>query len=209
MFRIVVTGQIASGKSLVANFFAQQGYPLIDYDTLAREVVAPDSPGLNLIRKQWGRSVVNANGHLDRATLALIVFSDATQLAKLNQITHPLISLKAHELEMQYQKDGYEFVVHDIPLLRGSWMESRADYTLLVTASEAVRRARMQTMRNMKDIDIDRRISSQVSEEELRKISHAVIENNGSLPQLEQQLKRVLPRIKAAAKLKVSPLILP
>ena len=91
MLRIGLTGGIASGKSAAAAVFAELGVPVIDSDVIAREVVAPGSPGLAAIRARFGEGVLQVDGQLDRRALRALVFADPTARRELEALTHPLI----------------------------------------------------------------------------------------------------------------------
>lgn len=114
MFRVGLTGGIASGKSAAAAVFAALGVPVIDSDVIAREVVAPGSPGLAAIRARFGDAVLDAGGALDRRALRERVFADPAARRDLEAITHPLIRQKMAEDSL---RAGGPYQVHVIPLL--------------------------------------------------------------------------------------------
>ena len=116
--QIGLTGGIGSGKSTAARRFAELGALVVDSDAIAREVVEPGTPGLAAVIARFGPSVLRADGSLDRATLAGLVFSDEKARADLNGIVHPLIRARAEELaEAAVRANPAAVVVHDVPLL--------------------------------------------------------------------------------------------
>ncbi len=116
MLRIGLTGGIATGKSFCLGRFAALGVPVIDADILSREAVAPGSPGLGMISRRFGSSVIGADGSLDRAALAAIVFTDRAARAELEAIVHPEVYRRINEWFVN-QPAGTRFAIADIPLL--------------------------------------------------------------------------------------------
>src|SRR4030081_3796990 len=111
-----LTGGIGSGKSVVAQMFAQLGAAVIDADLLARQVVEPGQPALQEIATAFGPDVLLADGRLDRARLAGILFTDSAQRAKLDAITHPRIRERMEE-QIEARRLGPGVLIVDIPLL--------------------------------------------------------------------------------------------
>ena len=132
MLRVGLTGGIGSGKSAVAERFAALGAVVLDGDKAARAVVEPGTPGLARIAEAFGPEVVRADGSLDRAKLAGIVFSDDAARAKLNAITHPLIHEHIVAAEQAAVAAGGPgtIVVHDIPLLAEG--QRSADFAVVI-----------------------------------------------------------------------------
>lgn len=188
MIQIALTGGIASGKSTVAKRLVELGAVLIDSDVLAREVVAPGTDGLAAIEREFGASVIAADGSLDRAALGAIVFSDSGARETLNGITHPAI--RARSRELVEAADDAAIVVHDIPLLveTASARLGSFDHVLVVEADDATRLDRLVTLRGMSRADAERRIASQASNAERRAIATAVIDSNGSLDDTLRQV---------------------
>ena len=116
MLRVGLTGGIASGKTAVANVFAELGAGVVDTDQVAREVVAPGQPGLDAVRREFGSGVLLASGELDRRALRAAVFSDPAQRRKLETLLHPLIRSRTVE-ELEQLSAPYAVVV--VPLARG------------------------------------------------------------------------------------------
>jgi dephospho-CoA kinase len=141
VFRVGLTGGIASGKSTVARLFEALGVPVIDTDVLAREVVAPGQPLLGRIAARFGPSVLASDGSLDRAALRAIVFADPAARADLEQLTHPAIRAL---LEERSASLGGEYQILVIPLLVETAGRTPVDRVLVVDTSEALQTRRLQ-----------------------------------------------------------------
>lgn len=174
---IGLTGGIGSGKSVVTSTWRQAGATIADADVIAREVVEPGTPGLNKIQKCFGPDVIR-DGHLDRAALASIVFSNEDALADLNAITHPLIRARAVEILESAPAGG--IAVYDAPVLIESGMTGMVDAVVVVTADVDARVDRLVNQRGMSPQDARNRIRAQMSDQE--RIAHAscVLVNNGT-----------------------------
>jgi dephospho-CoA kinase len=141
--RIGLTGGIASGKSTVSQRFLELGVPVIDADLAARAVVEPGTPGLALVAKRFGPSVLDANGNLDRAALRNLIFKDPAARKALDAILHPLIRAA---MEKQAENVPGPYLVMVIPLLVESGNpRDRVDRVLVVDVDEAVQLQRVQT----------------------------------------------------------------
>jgi dephospho-CoA kinase len=184
--RVGLTGGIGSGKSEIANYFAERGATIIDADIIAREVVAAGTPGLQEIADVWPEAV-DLDGNLDRTALSRIVFADPDAREQLNAITHPMIRARADELD----KDaGDGIVVHVVPLLfEGEYWRTCAR-TVLVIAPEDTRIARVIRRDNTDRLAIKRRIKAQISPEDARQRADYVIENDGDLETLRERANR-------------------
>jgi dephospho-CoA kinase len=185
--RVGLTGGIGSGKSAVAAVFAGRGATVIDADVLAREVVAPGSDGLREIGAIWPQAIA-ADGGLDRAALAAIVFADEPARARLNAITHPRVRARAAELERD-APDG--LVVHVIPLLFEGDYWRTCDKTVVVVAPAAVRIARVIARDAAEREAVERRMAAQIDPELARTRADYVVENDGDLGALRERSTRV------------------
>ncbi|MBA4608767.1 dephospho-CoA kinase [Aeromicrobium sp. Marseille-Q0843] len=186
--RVGLTGGIASGKSTVSGRLAELGAVIIDYDRLAREVVEPGSPALELIAQRFGADVIAADGTLDRPRLGSLVFADPAALKDLEAITHPAIRDLA---ALREQQAGDAIVVHDNPLLVEMGAAASCDVVIVVDAPEDVQIARMVAARGMTDDAARARIAAQASREERRAAADVVIENTGTREQLSARIDEV------------------
>jgi dephospho-CoA kinase len=181
-----VTGGIGSGKSTAAAALAELGAVVIDSDRLAREVVAPGTPGLDAVVAEFGPGVVGADGALDRAALAGIVFSDSGARRRLEGITHPLV--RAEFDRRRAAAPAGAIVVNDIPLLRSLEVAAGFHLVVAVGAEEETRIARL-VGRGLTDADARARIRSQISDDERRGLSDVWIENDGPEAQIRNALQ--------------------
>lgn len=181
--RVGLTGGIGSGKSEVARVFEDLGAFVIDTDILAREAVAPYSDGLMQIARVWPQVV--RNNALDRAALGEIVFSDADARARLNEIVHPHVRRLAREREA-FAKPG-QMIVHVVPLLFETGYDRDVDATVLVTAPEEQRVARIAARDHLDEARIRARMTAQISPDEARRKADIVIENDTTLAALRER----------------------
>jgi dephospho-CoA kinase len=157
---IGLTGPIGCGKSTVADMLRELGGEVIDADQLARQVTAPGAPVLADIRQRFGDSVLAADGSLDRAALAGVVFSDPAALADLEALTHPLVRQLVDKRLEEAQRDRVPFVsVEAIKLVEGG-LARRCDVVWLVGCSRAAQRRRLIS-RGLSQTDADQRMGAQ------------------------------------------------
>ena len=188
MILIGLTGNIASGKSEVARMLAERGATLIDADVLAREAVEPDTQALRDIVRRWGKDVLKSDGSLDRGALRQIVFADQNELDALNRIVHPGVTrLRDREIAKARER-GDELVVCVIPLLFERNLVDEFDAIVLVDAPRPLRLERLVRTRGLDETDAMNMIVSQMPAELKRARADYVIENNGSLEDLERDV---------------------
>ncbi|HZX68393.1 MAG TPA: dephospho-CoA kinase [Candidatus Elarobacter sp.] len=185
--RVGLTGGIGSGKSAVAEVLRAHGATIIDADVLAREIVAPGSDGLREIARTWP-AAIGADGALDRAAMAAIVFADPAARAQLQAITHPRVRARAEVLERD-APDG--IVVHVVPLLFEGDFWRRCDRTMVVIAPDAVRIARVIARDAAEREAVERRMAAQIDPALARTRADYVIENAGDLAALREETLRV------------------
>ncbi|HUR00593.1 MAG TPA: dephospho-CoA kinase [Gemmatimonadaceae bacterium] len=188
MILIGLTGNIASGKSEVARMLAERGATLIDADVLAREAVQPETQALRDIVKRWGKEVLADDGSLNRAALRQIVFKDQIELDALNRIVHPGVTrLRDREIAIARQR-GDALVVCVIPLLFERNLVEEFDVIVLVDAPRPIRLERLVTTRGLDHTDAMNMIAAQMPAELKRARADYVIENTGSLDDLERDV---------------------
>jgi dephospho-CoA kinase len=199
MFTVGLTGNIAAGKSTVLDHVRRWGATIVDADALAREAQAPGGEVLAAITRRFGADVLAPDGTLDRAALRGKVMGDQAALDALNQIVHPAVRLRRDELVHEARERGDVLVVNDIPLLFEVLDPAQFDAVVLVDAPVAVRRARLRALRGLSNEEVDRLIAAQMPAERKRARSHFVIENGGSLAQLEQHTRQVFEELRRRA----------
>ena len=186
--RVGLTGGIASGKSVVADGLARRGAVVVDADALAREVVAPGTPGLAAVVERFGPEVLTEGG-LDRARLGAIVFADPAARRALEAIVHPAVRARAGELERAAAPD--EVVVHVIPLLVETGQADDFDRVVVVDVDPETQVARLRARNGLSESDARARLAAQASRADRRAAADVVLDNEGPIAALEEQLDRL------------------
>ena len=197
MLRVGLTGGIGSGKSEVSRRLAEQGAVVVDADAIAREVVAPGTPGLAEVVAVFGPGVLTAGGSLDRSRLGDIVFADSGLLGKLNAIVHPLVGERARQLERRAGPGA--IVVHDVPLIAENDLAGSYDLVVVVDAPPRVQAERLVRGRGMTREQARARMAAQASREQRLAIADLVIDNSGSLAELDRQVGELWSQLRRRA----------
>jgi dephospho-CoA kinase len=184
--KVGLTGGIGAGKSEVSRRLAAHGAVIIDADAVAREVVAPGTPGLAQVAAVFGPSVLAPDGGLDRARLGEIVFADAGLRAKLNAIVHPLVSQRMRQLEQAAPAGSV--LVHDVPLLTENGLASLYDLVVVVDVPAEVQLDRLVRLRGMPPDQARARLAAQASRAQRLAIADVVVDNSGPLEDLDRQV---------------------
>lgn len=188
MLVIGLTGGIGSGKSTVANLFAELGATIIDTDQLARDVTQPGQPALKKIAKHFGPEILLPDNSLNRSALRKIIFADDKNRRWLENLLHPLIR---QEMERLISSATSPYCIAVIPLLLETKPNPLIDRILVVDASEEQQIARAYNRDNVSRDDIAAIIKTQVSREHRIKAAHDVITNTGSLEELAHQVEKL------------------
>ncbi|MBC7291766.1 MAG: dephospho-CoA kinase [Actinotalea sp.] len=188
MLRIGLTGGIAAGKSVVARRLAELGAVVIDYDVLAREVVAAGTAGLAAVGRAFGPEVVTPAGELDREALARVVFADRDARARLDALVHPLVRKAAREREAQARSGDRPVVVHDIPLLVETGDPAAFDEVVVVEAPAELRVARLVEGRGMTPEHARARLAAQAPDEARRSAATVLLDGSGTVEALLAQV---------------------
>lgn len=191
---IGLTGGIASGKTTVANLFNQEfAIEIVDADIVARQVVEPDTPGLNAITEKFGNQVIQKDGTLDRAKLREIIFSQPESKAWLNQLLHPMIRKQMLD-ELTKVKSDYALLV--IPLMVENNLQSLADKILVVDVDEETQIQRTVERDKVDASQAKSILASQASREQRLAIADYVIKNDAKnqklLPQITELHQKFL-----------------
>ncbi|MFW8574894.1 dephospho-CoA kinase [Corynebacterium pseudodiphtheriticum] len=195
-----LTGGIGSGKSTVARILQEHGFPIVDADLIAREIVEPGQPALAELAKEFGEDILNADGSLDRGLLASRAFTNKGTTQRLNNITHPRINQRTQELFDEARENGAEAVIYDMPLLIDKGLHKDMDATIVVHAAEHVRLERLTTKRGLDVDDVRRRINAQIDDETRKQHADILLDNNGTEEDLTQQIAQAVDKIKQLTK---------
>lgn len=187
-FRVALTGGIASGKTTVANLFAELGVPLVDSDVIAREVVEPGQPALAAVADCFGPDVLGPDGQLDRRRLRELIFADATARSRLEGILHPAIRA---EMERQSERAAASAPYHllVIPLLAEGGGRDRADRVLVVDAPESLQIERLLARDTVTRAQAEASLQAQASRTARLAIADDVVTNTGRLDALREQVQ--------------------
>jgi dephospho-CoA kinase len=194
---IGLTGGIASGKSTVAAILKRLGAAIVDADALAREVVEPGQDAWKNIVDAFGVEVLQADQTLDRQKLRATIFNNPAARKTLEAIIHPRVRALAEERIRQHAAAGYEIVVYEVPLLFEGNLHEWLRPVILVACDSAIQKRRLQQRDGLDVEAAQKHIDAQMSLAEKRRLADYVVENDGSLEDLERQVQEVLGRIKA------------
>ncbi|MFD1707961.1 dephospho-CoA kinase [Siminovitchia sediminis] len=187
-----LTGGIASGKSTVSRLFEKRGFTIVDADIAARKVVEPGEKALSAIVKEFGKDILLEDGILNRGKLGSIVFRDEEKRKKLNAIVHPAVRKKMKEWQENAIQAGKQTVILDIPLLFESNLTHMADKTIVVYVDEHTQLQRLKERNHFTEEEAMSRISSQMPLRKKVELADAVIDNNGTIEQTEEQVERLI-----------------
>lgn len=205
MLNVALTGNIAAGKSTVADLFRRWGAVLLDADQLVREVQAPHSPVLAAIARRFGPAVILPDGNLDRPRLRAIVMADPDARLALEAIVHPAVQERRATRLEEARRAGAQIVVNDIPLLFEVMDPAAFDAVVLVDAPEDVRLARLRHQRGLAEPEARRLMAAQLPSQVKRAWRDAagkgsfIIDNDGDLAGLEQRARAVWEELVARA----------
>lgn len=196
-----LTGSIATGKSTVSRMFAHLGARVLDADQLARDVVMPGQPAYLKIVEEFGQQVVQEDGALDRKALGAIVFADPARRKRLEEITHPAIGLRQQHILSVLDEEAFEgIVIWDVALLFETGGVARMDRVVVVATDPDTELARLMTRDSLPEDAARARIASQMPVAEKAKRAHYVIDNSGTRPDTERQVKAVYEALLAELK---------
>jgi len=197
MLRVGLTGGIGSGKSTVSVLQAERGAVVIDADQLAREVVAPGTPGLAAIVETFGSEVVATDGALDRQALGAMVFGDDTARRTLEEIIHPRVRARAGALEARAAPGA--IVVHDIPLLVETGQHVTFDVVVVVDVPVRTQIDRLVSQRGMSSDEAETRIAAQATREQRTGAADLVVDNAGPRTELAERVDELWAELRARA----------
>lgn len=191
LLRVGLTGNIASGKSSVVDVWRSLGAHVIDADVLAREAIAPGTPGH---QKVWDNF-----GTVDRDRLRDVVFRDPARRAELEQIIHPEVARLRAEREAALVRQGVQVIVHDIPLLFEANLSDQFDMIVLVDAPSSTRIERIVAHRGIERSEAERMVAAQLPAAQKCSRASLIIENDGTMDELTTRAKAAWQKIQARA----------
>jgi len=203
MLNVGLTGGIASGKSMVVRMLVEKGAFVVDHDRLAHLAYEPGGPSYEAIIADFGREVLNPEGKIDRKKLGDIVFKNPGRLRHLNGIVHPVVlaGWKKRLAEIEKQSPG-AIVLSDVPLLIEVGWQDRVDLVLLVYTSPQVQVERTMKRDRYTETEARTRVAAQMPMDEKRRFADLIIENNGTLEELQRQVDVVWEKLLAFEKQK-------
>ncbi len=192
MLVVGLTGNVAAGKSAVAELWRGAGVPVVSADELARAAVAPGTGALAGIAELFGPGVIRDDGMLDRAAVRGIVFRDEEALRALEAIVHPEVRRLRDEWTAEQREAGAEVVVWEIPLLFETGMEGEVDVVVVVDAPAGVRRRRIVETRGLTEAEAEAVMGAQLAADEKRRRADVVVENAGTREELAARAAEVV-----------------
>lgn len=190
---IGLTGGIATGKSAVSTILSKKGYQVLDADAVVRQLQVAGSPLLNEMAKAFGTTILNEDGSLNRTKLGGMIFSDEKKRAMLDNLVHPAVRA---EFERQIQLAKTDMLFLDVPLLFEAGFDDLADITLVVKASTKRQLERLMLRDGSSERDAQARIDSQMAMNEKVKLADFVIDNEGDLYELAENVERFCENIR-------------
>ena len=187
MLLVALTGGIGSGKSLAAEYFAELGAQVLDFDQIARDVIERGSEGFDEVIARFGDEILS-QGNIDRRKLGDIVFSNPDARLDLEAIVHPKIREEFDTTVSELESGS--ILISQIPLLVESKNEYPFEFVITVSAPQALRRTRLLE-RGMKDFQITKRLEAQVGDEKREAIADAIIHNTGDKAHLLRQVENL------------------
>ena len=193
---LALTGGIATGKSTADQFFEKKNIPIVDCDKIAHDLMEPKNTSWQAIKDNFGEEYLNSDQMINRKKLGQLVFSNKSALNRLNQLTHPLIFDKTIQKIESYQNE--DMVILDAPVYFESGWDKKniADGILVITLPETVQIDRLKQRNNLTDEEARMRIKSQIPLDKKTQLADFVIENTGTIKELESKLEQLLNKIK-------------
>lgn len=199
MLTVALTGNVASGKSTVAEAWRAAGVPVVSADDLSRQASVPGSPALTEIRDAFGEAVFRPDGSLDRDRMRALIFRDPESRRRLEAILHPRIASLRDEWLDARRAEGHAIVVSEIPLLFEAHIEGDVDVIVVVDAPAEIRRDRLVRDRGIRPDEAERIMEAQGDPAGKAARADFVIENDGTPDDLAREAGRVLRELRSRA----------
>jgi dephospho-CoA kinase len=191
-----LTGGIGSGKSTVCRLLQDLGITVVLADDVGRQVVAKGSAGLAAIVAAFGPEVLDSGGALKRSKLGALVFGDAAKRRQLENIMHPLVKQHSQAIFAELTRQGVPIIVYESALLFETQRQHEMQGTIVVTASEAQRVARVQQRDGCTEAAVRARMQAQMDEAEKRRLADYILDNNGALQDLRRQVQELVAKLR-------------
>ncbi|QOC24227.1 dephospho-CoA kinase [Wenzhouxiangella sp. AB-CW3] len=196
---VVLTGGVASGKSLAADYFAELGAAVIDTDLIAREVVAPGSDGLAEVARVFGPEMIDENGELNRRRLREQVFADDQSRQQLEDMLHPRIERRARE-HIAAAGSHHDYIVLVVPLLVETGLFPEADVVVVIDVPEIVQIERLTGRDRIDHQQAKAMLNAQASREQRRAAADEVLDNTGSPDDLHKSVRALHDKLRETAR---------
>ncbi|QJF25356.1 dephospho-CoA kinase [Mammaliicoccus vitulinus] len=187
---IGLTGGIATGKSTASNILKERGFYIVDADIASRKAVAKGSTGLKQVQEVFGDQAI-IDGEMNRQYVGSVVFKDEAMRLKLNNIIHPIVR-EIMDAEKKFGLEKGKNVIMDIPLLFENKLQDTVDETWLVYTTEETQISRLKQRNQLSDDEATSRIQSQMPIEEKKQLADEIIDNNGTLEELAQNIETLI-----------------
>ncbi len=195
MLWVGLTGGIGTGKSTASDILRSLNYSVLDADKVATKSLQKGTPGYNSVLDDFGDSILDLKGNIDRLKLGKIVFNDSKRLYHLEQIVHPLVQSYIADKKSELIAEGVALSFYDVPLLYEKKMQENFDSVILISSTQELQVSRTQKRSGISEKDILARIKNQLPLCEKEKLADFIINNNGSLVELEEKVKLVVQQL--------------
>ena len=192
-FIIGLTGPSGAGKGEICRVFADSDALIIDTDSIAHNVIKRGQPAYDLVLLEFGEDILDVNAEISRKKLGAIVFNDKAALTRLSSIVHRFVKAECERTIKNFKGD---LIVIDAPVLIEAGMQTMCDIVVGVFADDTLRKARIMARDGISEHDTQRRISSQMKQENLRQYVDFVIENNSTLNELQNRIDLLLKTVR-------------
>ncbi len=189
---IGLTGGIATGKSTVANLFQKKGIPVIDADVIAHRALVASSPVFAELIATFGQNIVGSDGNIDRKLLGQKIFQDSKARLRLDSIVHPFVRNQVAIEKQKLIQNGTPMAIYDIPLLFEKKMQGDFDLVVVVSCDLKIQKDRLMKRNSLSSQEANQRMAAQLPLSEKTKRADHVIDNSGTLVDLEKQVDTFL-----------------
>lgn len=191
-YTIGITGIFGSGKSSVGALLRMKGFPVIDTDLLAKEIILKNAHVHRVLKKHFGSDIYDENGALRRRELAQIVFADQEELKFLNSLIHPEVFKSLNRLIPKFVERGHELIFIESALIYERRIDDMFDFIIVVSAAKKQIVERIRTSTSMSLPEIELRFANQFSNEEKTSRGDFIIKNEGTPEELENSTNFVV-----------------